>query len=217
MVKKNNKAVKTKTSKAKLFNIEKYYPWILAVLAFIGFFASFTLTLEKIEIIKNPNHQLSCSINPLLSCGPIITSPEASAFKFPNPIIGLFAFSTLFAVAMGMLAGSSVKKEAKLYWRFFIAGHLFGLGFIIWLMSEAFYDLKALCIYCMIAWAVTLGLNWYGFLWMSSTGRLKVNDKVAKFRDWGLQNHWGVLLASYLAVFFVIFFAFRDYFESVWF
>lgn len=198
-------------------NIEKWYPRILVVLAALGFLASFVLTVEKYEILKNPNHHLTCSINPLLSCGPIITSPQASAFGFPNPIIGLFAFSVLFAVGMTMLAGSVVKKEVRWYWRLYIAGHLFGLGFVFWLMHEVFFELKALCIYCMVAWAVTFGLNWYKFLWMGATGRIALNDSLKKFHSWGLRNHWGALLASYLAVFVVIFFVFRAYFESVWF
>lgn len=116
-----------------------------------------------------------------------------------------------------MLGGATAKKEAQWYWRLYIAGHLFGLGFIAWLMSEAFYDLKALCIYCMVAWAVTIVLNWYGFLWMVDTGRLKASKHVERFKDWGLQNHWGVVLVVYLAIFGLILGAFSAYFHSIWF
>ncbi len=204
-------------NKKNVFDIKKYYPWILAIASFIGFFASFTLTIEKIAILKDPNHHLSCSLNPLFSCGPIITSPEASAFGFPNPLIGIFAFSVLFSVAMAMFAGSVVDKAKRWYWNLYIVGHLFGLGFIVWLMSEAFYELKALCIYCMVAWAVTIVLNWYGFLWMVETGRLQVSKKLMRFKDWGLNNHWGVVLLCYIVIFGLILFAFEDYFRSVWF
>lgn len=216
--KKNTPARISKSSKhtSSTFNIQKWYPWILAVLAVIGFAASMILTIEKFEVLKNPSHRLSCSINPLLSCGPIITSDEASAFGFPNTLIGMFSFSTLFVVAMGMFAGSVVDSKQKWYWKLYIVGHLFGLGFIGWLMSEAFYDLKALCIYCMVAWAVTIGLNWYGFLWMTTTGRLKIGPKITKFRDWGLRNHWGFVLICYMFVFVLILGAFSDYFHSVW-
>ena len=195
--------------------IERIYPRLLAALSAVGFTASFILTLEKIAIIKNPAHHLSCSINPLLSCGPIITSPEASAFGFPNPLIGIFAFSALFATAMAMLAGVTVKKSVTWYWRLYVVGHLFGLGFVIWLIREAVYEIKALCLYCLVAWIVTFALNWYGFLWMSSTGRLKINKKVENFRDWGLKNHLGVLLIAYVTVFAMIVLQFRDYFESI--
>jgi uncharacterized membrane protein len=202
---------------AKFLNIQKWYPWILAVAAAVGFFASFTLTIEKYELLKNPQHHLSCSISPLLTCGPIINSHQASAFGFPNPLIGVFAYGVLFAVAMGMFGGAVVDKAKRWYWRLYMAGHLFGLGFIAWLISQALYELKALCIYCMVAWAMTIALNWYGFLWLSATGRLKVSAGVAKFRDWGLRNHWGVVLVSYLVIFVMIFFAFRAYFRTVWF
>ncbi len=208
----------TKTAKKSAgFNIEKFYPWMLAVLSLLGFFAAFVLSVEKIELLKNPNYQLSCSINPLLSCGPIITSNQASAFNFPNPYIGLFAFGILLSVAVSMIAGSAVDKKVRWYWKAFIAGHLFGLGFIAWLIHESLYELKSLCMYCMLAWAVTFALNWYGFLWLSITGRIEVRGRLARFRDWGLKNHWGVLLTIYIAVFILIFFAFRSYFESVWF
>lgn len=195
--------------------IERIYPRTLAVLSLIGFIASFVLTLEKFAILKNPSHHLSCSINPLLSCGPIITSPEASAFGFPNPLIGVFAFGVLFAVAMTMLAGSVVKKEATWYWALYVIGHLFGLGLVFWLIHEAVYEIKALCIYCIVAWAVTFGLNWYGFLWLSITKRIRIPKKLERFRDWGAKNHVGVLLLSYIFVFFLIVMQFRDYFETL--
>lgn len=211
------KATKKVTSTRRLFDIQKWYPYVLLVGAILGSFASFTLTVEKFELLKNPAHHLSCSLSPLLTCGPIITSDQASAFGFPNTLIGIFAFSVLIATAANMLVGSTVKKEARWYWKLFIVGHLFGLGFMIWLISQALYDLKALCIYCMLAWAVTIVLNWYGFLWLSSTGRLAVSSRVAKFRDWGLRNHWGFVLLCYLVIFGLILMAFRDYFHSVWF
>lgn len=207
---------KVSSKELKSFNIQKWYPWILAILSAVGFAASMILTIEKIAILKNPNHHLTCSINPLLSCGPIITSDEASAFGFPNPIIGLAAFSSLFTVAIGMLVGSVAEAKVKWYWRLYILGHLFGLGFIAWLMSKAFYDLRALCVYCMVAWAVTIPLNWYGFLWLSSTGRLKLNTQFTRFRDWGLRNHLGFVLIFYLFVFGLILAAFSDYFHTVW-
>lgn len=198
------------------FNIQKWYPWILLVASMIGLFASFTITVEKIELLKNPQHHLSCSLSPLLTCGPIITSKQASAFGFPNPLFGLFAFGVLISVAVAMLAGSVVNKEKQWYWRLYIVGHLLGFVFMGWLISQALYNLKALCIYCMVAWAVTIALNWYGFLWMSSTGRLKVSGGAAKFRDWGLRNHWGFVLLCYLFIFALILIQFQDYFHSIW-
>ncbi len=195
--------------------LSKMYPIILTVLSVIGLAASVILTIEKIAIIKNPSHHLSCSINPLLSCGPIITSPQASAFGFPNPLIGIFSFSVLISVGIAMIAGSVVSATKHWYWRLYIAGHFFGIGFVAWLIHEAVYELKALCIYCMVAWAVTIALNWYGFLWLTASGRLKLNKKYTKYRDWGLKNHFGVLLLFYLFVFGLILIQFRTYFETL--
>ena len=59
----------------------------------LGLAAALTLTIEKIEILINPDYVPSCSINPVLSCGSVMITPQASAFGFPNPLIGIVSFS----------------------------------------------------------------------------------------------------------------------------
>ena len=44
--------------------------------------------VEKIEILINPDYVPSCSLNPVLSCGSVMITPQASAFGFPNSLIG---------------------------------------------------------------------------------------------------------------------------------
>src|SRR5262249_23542295 len=68
----------------------------------LGLTAAITLTIEKIEILINPNYVPSCSINPVLSCGSVMITPQASAFGFPNPLIGMVAFTVV--VVTGVLA-----------------------------------------------------------------------------------------------------------------
>ena len=62
--------------------------WVLIAGA-VGLAAALTLTIEKIEILINPDYVPSCSINPVLSCGSVMITPQASAFGFPNPLIGI--------------------------------------------------------------------------------------------------------------------------------
>ena len=81
--------------------------WIL-IAGVVGLAAALTLTIEKIEILINPDYVPSCSINPVLSCGSVMVTPQASAFGFPNPLIGIVSF-TIVGVT-GVLALAKIKE-----------------------------------------------------------------------------------------------------------
>jgi len=121
----------------------------------LGLTAAITLTIEKIEILINPNYVPSCSINPVLSCGSVMITPQASAFGFPNPLIGIVAFTVV--VVTGVLAVFKVALP-RWYWGGLAIGTLFGVGFIHWLIFQSLYRIGALCPYCMVVWAITVPL-----------------------------------------------------------
>ncbi len=79
--------------------------WIL-IAGVVGLAAALTLTVEKIEILINPDYVPSCSINPVLSCGSVMVTPQASAFGFPNPLIGIVAFTIVLVTGVLALAKS---------------------------------------------------------------------------------------------------------------
>jgi uncharacterized membrane protein len=128
--------------------------WVL-IAGVVGFAAAFTLTLEKIEILINPAYVPSCSINPVLSCGSVMITHQAAAFGFPNPLIGIVAFTVV--VVTGVLALAKVTLP-QWYWAGLAIGTLFGVGFVHWLIFQSLYRIGALCPYCMVVWAVTIPL-----------------------------------------------------------
>ena len=79
--------------------------WVL-IAGVVGLTAAVTLTVEKIELLINPAYVPSCSINPVLSCGSVMVTPQASAFGFPNSLIGIVAFTVV--VVTGVLAVAKV-------------------------------------------------------------------------------------------------------------
>jgi len=121
----------------------------------VGLAAALTLTIEKIEILINPDYVPSCSINPVLSCGSVMITPQASAFGFPNPLIGIVSFTVV--VVTGLLAIAKVRLP-RWYWSGLAVGTLLGVGFIHWLIFQSLYRIGALCPYCMVVWAVTIPL-----------------------------------------------------------
>ncbi|MHA3022662.1 vitamin K epoxide reductase family protein [Mycobacterium sp. BMJ-28] len=129
--------------------------WWILIAGIVGLAAALTLTIEKIEILINPAYVPSCSINPVLSCGSVMITPQASVFGFPNPLIGIAAFSVV--VVTGVLAVAKVRLP-RWYWVGLAIGTALGAVFIHWLIFQSLYRIGALCPYCMAVWAVTIPL-----------------------------------------------------------
>ncbi len=128
--------------------------WVL-IAGVLGLASAFTLTVEKIELLIDPSYVPSCSLNPVLSCGSIMVTEQASVFGFPNPLIGIVAFSVV--VTTGVLAVAKVRLP-QWYWAGLAIGTALGVVFIHWLIFESLYRIGALCPYCMVVWAVTIPL-----------------------------------------------------------
>lgn len=137
----------------KISKLNKYFPWLLLVGGIIGVLAAAILTIEKIHLLKDPSAALSCDLNPIIACGSVINTPQASAFGFPNPIIGLVGFGIVATIGAALLAGAQFKRW---FWLGLQAGTLFGVLFVTWLQYQSIYEIGALCPYCMVVWAVTI-------------------------------------------------------------
>lgn len=128
--------------------------WILLA-GVIGEVAAFVLAVEKIRQLQNPSYVPSCSINPVLSCGSVMLTKQASLFGFPNPLLGIAAFSVV--IVTGVLAVAGVRLP-RWYWAGLAGGTVLGAVFVHWLIYQSLYEIGALCPYCMIVWVVTMAL-----------------------------------------------------------
>ena len=128
--------------------------WVL-IAGVLGLASAFTLTVEKIEILINPDYVPTCSINPVLSCGSVMVTPQASVFGFPNPLIGIVSFTVVLVTAVLALAKVRLPRW---YWAGLATGTLLGVAFVHWLIFQSLYRIGALCPYCMVVWAVTIPL-----------------------------------------------------------
>lgn len=127
----------------------------VVVFSIIGFVSSFWLVLERLASYKDPSHTASCDISPVLSCTTITQSWQASVFGFPNPLIGVVAFT--IGMCYGVLILSRVKLPQWIHYAFLV-GIVLGALFVAWLAFQAIVVIKLLCIYCMLVWASTLAL-----------------------------------------------------------
>lgn len=174
---------------------QKYYPYLLVIAGVIGLIASFILTMEKMALLKDPSFQPNCNINPILSCGSIIRTKQATAFGFPNPFVGLASFSVLITIGMGLLAGARFKRW---FWLGLQAGTIFGLLFIHWLAYESLYEIGALCIYCMLVWTITIPLFWYTLLYNIRENHIKLPNSLQRAGNFAQRHHLDILIAWYL-------------------
>ncbi|MDT9593296.1 vitamin K epoxide reductase family protein [Nocardioides zeae] len=186
--------------------------WLLVVAGAVGFVAAVTLLLERIQLLIDPSYVPSCSINPILSCGSVMTTEQARVFGFPNPVIGVAAFPVLLAVGAGILAGA---RYAAWFWRGLQLGVVLGAVFVGWLVWQSVYEIGALCPYCMVVWAVVIPLFW-------AVTRRNVDAGVlgAGLRDSAVGRalrSWSVLATAltYLLVIAVVLVEFWDYWSTL--
>lgn len=131
---------------------------LLVIGGAIGLIAAFTLLVEKIKLLEDPSYVPSCSLNPVLSCGTIMKTDQASVFGFPNPMMGLVGFAVVVTLGVVLLAGATLPRWV---WGGLQVGVLAGIGFVAWLVFQSLYRIGALCPYCMVVWAVTVPIAWY--------------------------------------------------------
>lgn len=137
--------------------------WIFASMlvgAIASLIASFVLSVEAIELAKNPDAVLSCSISLVLNCATVGLHPSASLFGFPNSFLGLIAEPVVITVAIAGLAGVKFPRLFMAFAQFF---YTLGLIFAFWLFSQSYFVIGALCPWCLLVTATTT------FVWFAIT------------------------------------------------
>lgn len=192
-------ATKTLETTPKLTRI---LPYILLIGGIIGIICSLIITIEKFNLLENPHYVPTCNLNPIISCGSVMTSPQAHAFGFANPLIGLVAFGALSAIGAALLAGASFKRW---YWLGLQTGTLFGLGFVHWLFFESVYRIHALCPYCMVVWVVTITIFWYVLQYNLAERHLVLPSKYGPIvTTWLRRHHLDILILWFIIIAFFI-------------
>lgn len=191
--------------------LERVMPYLLIVGGVIGLICSFIISLDKLKILENPSYQPSCDLNPIVSCGSVMRSPQGSFFGFPNPWIGLAAFALIITVGVAIVAGAKFKRW---FWQGLYGGIILGLVFAYWLLFESMYRIHALCPYCLTVDVVVITLSWYVLLYLIEKKFLrlpksKVVQTVAKFCR---SHHLDLLLLWFLIIIVFIFHHFWYYF-----
>lgn len=179
--------------------------WILVVGGLIGIAASIELIIQKIAVLSNPNFVPNCDINPILSCGSVINTAQASLFGFPNPVLGVIGFTTV--IMFGALLFARVELPRTM-WLGLNFGALAGMFLVIWLVGQSLYVIGALCPWCMVVWAITIPIFW----------QVTTDNLASKSLSFGtglseilVTLKWILVASSYLIIAALIFVRWSDF------
>jgi uncharacterized membrane protein len=187
----------TSTTGAQSDPWDQWLRWLYLGAGLVGLVAAATLLIEKIEILEDPSYVPPCNINPIISCGSVMTTDQAAIFGFPNPIIGVGAFPVVITTAMAIFAGA---RFARWYWNGLLVGATAGVVLIHWLIFQSLYRIGALCPYCMAVWAVVIPTFWYTALRQARTSPLFAKGRAASLRRAASDYHGVVLTVWYLII-----------------
>jgi len=179
--------------------------WILVVGGIIGIVASIELIIQKISVLSNPDFVPNCDINPVLSCGSVINTEQASLFGFPNPVLGVIGFTIVIMFGALLFAGVELPRSM---WLGLNLGALAGMFFVVWLVGQSLYVIGALCPWCMVVWAVTIPIFWQVTTDNLASNRLSLGKSLSEII---VALKWILMGATYLFIMALIFVRWQDF------
>lgn len=180
--------------------------WTLLVTSVVGWIASGILVIERLRVYADANYITSCDISPWVSCGTVFQTWQASLFGFPNPLIGIVAFAVVITTAMALLARA---RFARWYWVGLQIGVTLGMVFVVWLWSQALFDIYVLCIYCIVVWTAMIPLFVFTTVRNLAAGVIPAPAGLVRFAsEWA----WAIVVLLWVATAASIFFRFMNSF-----
>lgn len=125
----------------------------MLVSSILSLVASLVLSIDAVKLAASPSGKLSCDINAVLSCGKVAKSWQSELLGFPNAFIGLMTEPVVITVA---IAGLGLVAFPRWFMR--VAHVVYGLGlvFALWLLSQSFFVINALCPWCLLVTVSTI-------------------------------------------------------------
>lgn len=187
--------------KTQRLTLDKVLPWLLIIGGIIGGLCSLALVYDQIKIWQNPSYQPACSLNPVVSCGNVISSRQGEVFGIPAPFFGLIVFSVLVTVGTALLAGAKLRRW---FWQGLALGALGGVAFALWLFWLSMYRIHALCPFCLVVDIVVYTLAWYLLLYVLDKEFIRLPKRLARTGTFARRHHLDILLAWFIALIVLI-------------
>lgn len=192
--------------------LQQSLPYIFIVMGLAGLVASFVLTYDKIQVLMNPNYDPGCNINPILSCGSVMKTEQASLLGVPNTVFGHMAFTALITLGFILLAGAKLQR-----WIWVVAqlAATAGVVFMHYLFFQGVYRINAICPWCFVVWMITIPIFWYLTLYNLREGNIRLSKRFQRAVDFVQTNHGNALVVWYLVIFGIILERFWYYWQTL--
>ncbi len=140
--------------------------WIVA--GALGGTVAFLLYLEYIGQLTGATPLISCSISPIVTCGPNLLSPGGNLLGFSNSILGIMLFfGPIYAGVAALAAPAGLRAW---FWRVYTAFVAAAFVFVHVLAYRSVFEYGSLCPWCMVIWLVTIPLFWTVLGWTLRSG-----------------------------------------------
>jgi len=124
----------------------------MLISSLLGLTASFVLSTEAITLAADPNAIFSCDISEKISCAKVGLTWQANLLGFPNAFLGLITEPVVITVAIAGLGGV---RFPRWFMNLALGFYAIGLGFAYWLFYEAYFEIGALCPWCLLITVTT--------------------------------------------------------------
>jgi uncharacterized membrane protein len=194
------------TESGTIEHLRAYRKTYIAMLvsSILSLIASLVLSIDALKLAAQPSGPLSCNINSVLSCGTVAKSWQSQLLGFPNSFIGLMTEPVVITIA---IAGLGLVAFPRWFMR---AAHVvYGLGliFALWLLSQSYFVINALCPWCLLVTFSTITVfstitrvALLENIWSFNPER---QEKIVAFLDqgWGRVIYTGAYASIIIAIF----------------
>ena len=171
----------------------------------VGLYTSFVLSIEAWHLAADPQAKFTCDISAVLSCGKVAATWQARLLGFPNAFLGILFETVVLTVSVAVLAGVRFP-------RWFMLGaqalYTIGLLFALWLFTQSYFVIHALCPWCLLI-TLTTTLVWAGLtrfnvrernLVLPGAAGVGARRFVASGTDWFVTGAFLVVLLAMIVV-----------------
>jgi len=120
---------------------------VILVGTILSLMSAFILSIDALEIAKNPGVILNCSINAIINCATVAKSSFAEIFGFPNSFIGLISQPIFITIAIAGLFGVKFPRLFMFYAQII---YTFAFIFAYYLFFIGLFIIQAVCPWCLV-------------------------------------------------------------------
>lgn len=182
----------------KYLNFNSIAGLVISIFSLTALYASLTLSIEYLEVLRNPEASLSCNLNSAINCTSVMRSWQARLFGFPNTYIGLIGYGATLALGAVLLFKKDLGKNLTLI---SLLGSLASFIFSYWLLWHSAFTIAALCIYCLIS-CISATNIFFGFLLVTlKENYLELNQKInSRIQNFISKGYFWIIIAIWYLI-----------------